>query len=57
MASILSSELPWLLLTYSVRMSGEGTTCWGRLATANVRTTFLRFGSMTMTVLLSLFGT
>jgi hypothetical protein len=51
------SELPWLLFTYSVCMSYEGTTCWGKRPTSNVSITWKVAGSITLTVDDSLLGT
>ena len=55
--SIGVSVWPRLLLTHRVFRSQEGTTCWGWTPTGIVSMTLYVFGSMTDTVLESVFGT
>ena len=55
--SIGTSALPMSLFTHSVFKSYEGTTCCGCAGTAKCSTIAPVDGSMTSTVLLSLFGT
>src|SRR5689334_4736214 len=51
------SELPRSLLTHRVLRSHDGTTCCGWVPTGIVLTTLYVFGSMTVTVSDSVFGT
>jgi hypothetical protein len=49
--------LPWSLSTQSVLMSYDGVTCCGCAPVEKRRTTLNVFGSISITVSLSLFGT
>ncbi len=55
--SIGVRELPWLLFTYSVLRSYDGTTCWGSAPTGNWPITWNVAGSITVTVFEWPFGT